>query len=194
MTISQASQTIICCCDQLRDQDVVRNRLAVDFSRIVTCSLPQIDHMLMQENHGAVVVSWQQPTAELRLMVEICFARRIPLLILLKQFSSIDINRLPSINNFVMLPFHGEERLKPWIEYAQKVQDKAHQMCGEIDKLQLKIEERKWVERAKGLLMKVHRMDENEAYKAMRHSSMKTSQPMYQIAKNIIHTFELNHE
>ncbi len=64
-------------------------------------------------------------------------------------------------------------------------------MNSEIESLTNKIEERKLVEKAKGLLMKVHNVDEEHAYKAMRNSAMQSSQTLTQVAKNLITALQL---
>ncbi|WP_267713009.1 ANTAR domain-containing protein, partial [Vibrio parahaemolyticus] len=46
-------------------------------------------------------------------------------------------------------------------------------------------------EKAKGLLMKVHNVDEEHAYKAMRNSAMQSSQTLTQVAKNLITALQL---
>ena len=61
----------------------------------------------------------------------------------------------------------------------------------EIESLTHKIEERKLVEKAKGLLMKMHSVDEEQAYKALRSSAMQSSQTLAQVAKNLITALQL---
>jgi response regulator NasT len=63
-------------------------------------------------------------------------------------------------------------------------------MESEIESLAGKLEERKMIEKAKGLLMKMHNVDEESAYKAMRKSAMQSSQTLAQVAKNILITLE----
>jgi response regulator NasT len=60
----------------------------------------------------------------------------------------------------------------------------------EIFTLSNKINERKVVERAKGLLMKFHQLDEETAYKAMRNSAMQSSQSLTQVARNLLTTLQ----
>ncbi len=66
-------------------------------------------------------------------------------------------------------------------------------MQKEIQQLTSKLEERKWIEKAKGLLMKMHALDEENAYRVLRNSAMQSSLSLSQVAKNVIHTFDSVH-
>jgi two-component system, response regulator / RNA-binding antiterminator len=54
-----------------------------------------------------------------------------------------------------------------------------------------KLEERKLVERAKGILMQVRGMREEEAYQALRKMAMDKGQPMATVADNVINMAKL---
>lgn len=56
----------------------------------------------------------------------------------------------------------------------------------EIDKLQLKLEERKVIEKAKGILAKENNISEEEAYQMLRALSMNKRARMSDIAELII--------
>lgn len=55
-----------------------------------------------------------------------------------------------------------------------------------IDQLENKLEERKLIERAKGILMKEKKMTEDEAYKLIRQEAMKKRKSMRDIAQALI--------
>lgn len=57
---------------------------------------------------------------------------------------------------------------------------------GERDSLQQKLDERKIIERAKGLLMKSRGLDENEAYRFLQRASQDKNTPMVELAKKIV--------
>ncbi|HHY60944.1 MAG TPA: ANTAR domain-containing protein [Clostridia bacterium] len=56
----------------------------------------------------------------------------------------------------------------------------------DIKKLQHQLEERKLVERAKGILMEKNRLTEQEAYRLLQKQSMNTGTPLAELAKAII--------
>ncbi|YCO01958.1 ANTAR domain-containing response regulator [Vibrio sp. VNB-15] len=191
MTQSTSKTPIIVCCDNLPEQARLSGLLSKDYDNIIGCQLVQLKPLMQRETTARVVVGWQQPTAELRLIVDFCRRKSVPLLIVLKQLSSNDINRLSEKMDCVLLPHDSEFALKPWIEHATLVRERFDRMESEIASLTSKIEERKLVEKAKGLLMKMHNVDEEQAYKALRNSAMQSSQTLAQVAKNLINTLEV---
>ncbi len=190
MPLSAASQPVIICSDSISDQAEISAKLALHYDHILACQFVQLEQMVGREKRSTVVVSWRQPSAELRLIVEFCKDKQIPLLVILKQLNSNDINRLPESNDFVILPFDSSFDLKPWVEYSIQVREKSIAMQNEIQQLASKLEERKWIEKAKGLLMRMHAMDEENAYRVLRNSAMQSSLSMAQVAKNVIITFD----
>ena len=191
MTQSTSKTPIIVCCDSLQEQARLSGLLSKDYDNIIGCQLVQLETLMQREPSASVVVGWQQPTAELRLIVDFCRRKSAPLLIVLKQLSSNDINRLSEKMDYVLMPHDSEFALQPWIEHAALVRAKFESMQSEIESLTHKIEERKLVEKAKGLLMKMHSVDEEQAYKALRKSAMQSSQTLVQVAKNLITTLEV---
>ncbi len=190
MSLSTASQPVIICSDSISDQANISAKLAQHYDHILACQLVQLEQMIGREKRSTVIVSWRQPSAELRLIVEFCKDKQIPLLVILKQLKSNEINRLPDSNDFVILPFDSSFDLKPWVEYSIQVREKSIAMQKEIQQLASKLEERKWIEKAKGLLMRMHALDEEDAYRVLRNSAMKSSLSMAQVAKNVILTFD----
>ena len=77
-----------------------------------------------------------------------------------------------------------------WIQYAKNVRLNEIKQTQAIQKLNQKLDDRKYVDQAKGLLMKLHHLDEQQAYQALRTSAMKNSQTLGQVAKNLIATLE----
>lgn len=54
-----------------------------------------------------------------------------------------------------------------------------------------KLQERKLVERAKGILMEKKQLSEQDAYRVMRQAAMNRAQPMVQVAASVIQVSEL---
>ncbi len=57
--------------------------------------------------------------------------------------------------------------------------------------IQEELETRKKVEKAKGILMKEHKMTEEEAYELLRKSSMSKRLPMKDIAEAVVLSYEI---
>ena len=187
-TVSQTP--VIVCCDSLDEQARISRRLSQEYDTIIGCQLGQIDTLLKQEPRAQVVAGWTRPCAELRLIIDGCRATNVPLLVLVKQLYDFDINNLPAEVDYLLMPSDPQVVLKPWLEHATRLRLSVTGLGQEIKQLQDKLDERKMVEKAKGLLMKLHQVDEETAYRAMRKSAMESSQTMHQVAKNLLVTLE----
>ncbi|MEF1184406.1 ANTAR domain-containing response regulator [Vibrio sinaloensis] len=190
MNKNLSKNPLIVCSDRVEESVRLTTQLAQDFDNINSCQLNQLEKMLDREPGANVVVGWQQPSAELRLIIEECRLRKLPLLVVLKQLQSNDISRLPEKMDYVIIPADSQFSLLPWIENACQMRQSVTALESEIEQLELKLEERKLVEKAKGLLMKMHQVDEEAAFKAMRKSAMQSSQSLAQVAKNLLQTLE----
>jgi len=71
------------------------------------------------------------------------------------------------------------------LKFSKKVQEYRCQ----IDKFKNKIEERKLIERAKGILMEKFNMTESQAYRKIQKKAMNQSKSLVQIAKTLIDMF-----
>lgn len=60
----------------------------------------------------------------------------------------------------------------------------------ELQTLQTRLDDRKQIERAKGLLMKKHQCDEEQAYIALRKLSMNRAQNMGEVARELLQMLE----
>ncbi|MEH0758871.1 ANTAR domain-containing protein [Vibrio sp. 16] len=190
MNKNLSKNPLIVCSDRVEESVRLTTQLAQEFDNINSCQLNQLEKMLDREPGANVVVGWQQPSAELRLIIEECRLRKLPLLVVLKQLQSNDISRLPEKMDYVIIPADSQFSLLPWIENACQMRQSVTALESEIEQLELKLEERKLVEKAKGLLMKMHQVDEEAAFKAMRNSAMQSSQSLAQVAKNLLQTLE----
>jgi len=61
----------------------------------------------------------------------------------------------------------------------------------ELQETRTQLAGRKRIDRAKGLLMKHRKLDEEEAYKAMRKMAMDRGQRLAEVANNIIAVLEM---
>jgi len=58
-------------------------------------------------------------------------------------------------------------------------------------RLDEQLDERKWTERAKGLLMQARGIDEAAAFALLRHTAMQTQARLPEVARGVVHTSEL---
>jgi len=84
------------------------------------------------------------------------------------------------------------EKVKPVIDLAM-AQFKAFQSVKkELDSTKSQLAGRKIIEKAKGLLMSVHRVSEEEAFSTLRGLAMETNQKLAITAQNVITMLEKN--
>lgn len=82
-------------------------------------------------------------------------------------------------------------RVKPIVEEAVLRFQAYARMQREIEEAHNQLAERKLIERAKGILMRLRHVSEDDAYAAMRKAAMSGNQRMVDIARSIITTAEL---
>ncbi|KYG92320.1 response regulator [Metasolibacillus sp. FSL H7-0170] len=96
-----------------------------------------------------------------------------------------------NVLGYVMKPF-SEKNVLPALEVAFHQIEKFDRLSGQLQQVQNQMEKRKVIERAKGLLMQLENISEEEAYKKIRNESMRTQQEMVHIAQQIINTQQVN--
>jgi two-component system, response regulator / RNA-binding antiterminator len=85
------------------------------------------------------------------------------------------------------------DRIQSFIEVAcirfeltQGMQKTIHDLKEQIESLESRLNERRDIDRAKGLLMSLHKMSEDDAFNAMRRMAMDTGNKLGDIARNLI--------
>ncbi|MBL6987484.1 MAG: ANTAR domain-containing protein [Methylobacter sp.] len=88
--------------------------------------------------------------------------------------NGLEPNRITSIINIAMARFKEQQRLK-----------------SELEKTKSKLEERKLIDRAKGILIKTRDFSEDDAYHTLRKLAMDRNIAIGEMAKNVIAMAEL---
>jgi response regulator NasT len=83
------------------------------------------------------------------------------------------------------------ERLRPVIDAAVARFDEFKHLRAALNEANTKLSERKVIERAKGLIMKQRKIDEEEAYILLRNMAMQKHVRMGQLSKQIIEAAQL---
>lgn len=84
-----------------------------------------------------------------------------------------------------------QDRIKPIVETAITRFNAFDRLRRERDEAQSKLQDRKQVEKAKGLLMKHRGLAEEDAYTLMRRTAMKQNRKLSDIAQSVITAFEM---
>jgi AmiR/NasT family two-component response regulator len=113
---------------------------------------------------------------------------RIAPVILLTAYSQKDLverAKEAGVVGYMVKPFR-ESDLVPAIEVALARFKEFESLHKEVDDLQLALETRKLVDRAKGILMDSQGLSESEAFRKIQKMSMNTRKPMKEVAEAII--------
>jgi AmiR/NasT family two-component response regulator len=114
----------------------------------------------------------------------------LPVLLCARHWSPGDANR--AVQAGVALCAHRPEadwsHCILWLEEAQARWQQRLQLKQTIEELTQKLEERKAVERAKGLLMQARQVTDDEAFRILRTVSMHANQRLGEVSQQIIHS------
>ncbi|HSJ57092.1 MAG TPA: response regulator [Anaerolineae bacterium] len=113
---------------------------------------------------------------------------RIAPVLLLTAYSQRDLvvrAREAGVVGYLVKPFR-ESDLVPAIEVALARFDEFKALEGQVGDLQMALETRKFVDRAKGILMDTQGLSEAEAFRRIQKMSMNTRKPMKDVAEAII--------
>lgn len=84
-----------------------------------------------------------------------------------------------------------KERIKSILDLCVSRFNAFSKLQEELDRAKSDLEERKTIDRAKGILMKAKKLSEDEAYRLMRGAAMRESKKIAEIAQSIITASEL---
>jgi two-component system, response regulator / RNA-binding antiterminator len=84
-----------------------------------------------------------------------------------------------------------ESRVKSIVEVAVARFEEQQDLRGQLAQANLRLAERKLIERAKGMLMKSRQLDEQEAYAALRKAAMDRNVKLAEIAQRIVDAADL---
>lgn len=86
---------------------------------------------------------------------------------------------------YLVKPLH-EQSLLPMVELSLSKGQEIKKMSEELELLSRKLEERKIIEKAKGKLMELEKITEEQAYKKIRTLSMQKRVPMIEVAELMV--------
>jgi response regulator NasT len=116
-----------------------------------------------------------------------------PIIILANQVQSEYVEELKknSLDIFCVTKPINPLVLNHTLSLVLRLSRRIHEFEHQVDDLKHQLEDRKIVEKAKGILMEKFNMTENQAYKEMQKKAMNSSKPLAQIAKTIIDMFKI---
>jgi response regulator NasT len=144
---------------------------------------------LARETHPDVcILDVKMPVMDGIEAVEIITEENIAPTILLTAYSDrelVDRAKTAGVFAYLVKPFKPSD-LPPSIEVARSRFEQNIQLTKEVGTLQERLEARKLVDRAKGILMDEHKLSEGEAYRRIQVQSMNLRKTMREVAEAII--------
>lgn len=83
---------------------------------------------------------------------------------------------------------YGQQRLRPLIHLARARFIREQALRAELLDVSSRFEERKMVDRAKGILMRARQVSDDDAFRMLRTASMQSNQRLGQVSQHIIHS------
>ncbi|MEZ5662245.1 MAG: type IV pili methyl-accepting chemotaxis transducer N-terminal domain-containing protein [Burkholderiaceae bacterium] len=81
---------------------------------------------------------------------------------------------------------YGAQRLRPLVQLVQARFEREQALLAQLNDVTRRFEERKLVERAKGILMRARSLSDDDAFQILRTASMHTNQRLGQVSEQII--------
>lgn len=148
---------------------------------------------LVQEalRHGPdVVVCWEPHPDEVLFEATALLARTDarPVIVFTTDVRAEPLERaLASGIHAWVVQGYSVQRLRPLLQLAQARFRHERTQRDAFEQLQERFEERKLVDRAKGILMRAHQIPEEEAFRRLRTASMQGKQRVGQVSQRVIH-------
>jgi two-component system, response regulator PdtaR len=140
-----------------------------------------------------VILDIKMPTMDGIEAAQHVTAERLAPVVLLTAYSEralVGRAKDAGVTGYLVKPFR-ESELMPVIELALARFAEVQSMEAKIGDLNEKLESRKIVERAKGILMEVHGLSEAEAFNRIRRTSMDSRKSMRDVAEAILLTHQV---
>jgi response regulator NasT len=130
----------------------------------------------------SVVVVHDDDEHALDLIEEICEYARGPLIVLLGSHDSAFVRNAAErgIDAFARRQF--EDEVQGAIELAMRRHNEKQQLTEQVQQLENALERRGTIERAKGILMERHGVDERAAFELMRQQARRSNQRVVELA------------
>jgi len=140
-----------------------------------------------------IVIDLENPSRDvLEQMFQVSRAVRRPIAMFVDQSDSASIQASVDAGvSAYIVDGLKKERIKPVIDLCVSRFNAFARLQDELDRTRSALEERKIIDRAKGLLMKIKSLTEDEAYVLMRSTAMREKKKIADIAQSIITAAEM---
>jgi AmiR/NasT family two-component response regulator len=155
------------------------------------CGSGECAHLVRETLRTApdVLVCWApRPTTELLQSLTTLQAQQAVPVVVFTQDAGVEMLRaaLDAGVHAWVVQGYSRERLRPVVHLAQAREQHERQLRTQLAELGDKLEERRWVDRAKGILMRAQHVSEEQAFQWLRSASMQGKQRVGQLSRQVI--------
>jgi two-component system, response regulator PdtaR len=176
--------------DELSSANALKELLEVIGHQVVGPALDgdEAVRLATQERPDLAILDIDMPRLSgLDAVDRISRTRPIPVIVLTGHTDPAYVDRAAALPVFTYLTKPaGAESLIPAIRLAHARFEEWSRLSGQVDELSQKMEERKVVERAKGILMETRGLTEDEAFAMLRRESQRRSRAMVEVARAVV--------
>ena len=148
---------------------------------------------IYQIDPDVILIDLENPSRDvLEQMFQVSRAVRRPIAMFVDQSDSASIQASVDAGvSAYIVDGLKKERIKPILDLCISRFNAFSRLQDELDRTKSALEERKVIDRAKGILMKVKGLTEDEAYVLMRSTAMREKKKIGEIAQSILTASEL---
>jgi AmiR/NasT family two-component response regulator len=182
------ASALILCSNPAGAPDLVADLQTVGYKSVGTAGLADLVQLAVTASPDIVVCYEQYPTDALFLSTSsLATSAPRPVIVFTSDPDAEKIERSTrsGIHAYVVNGY-GLHRLRPVIHVARARFTRDATLRGELSDLSQRFDERKLVDRAKGILMRAHGISEDQAFRALRTAAMHSKQRVGQVAQQII--------
>ena len=136
-----------------------------------------------------VVVCWAPQASEelLKAVATLQHEQSIPLVVFTRDNDVALMERALAVGVHAwVVQGYGAHRLRPLLALARAREAQLRQLNEKVAELEARLEERKLVDKAKGILMRARHLSEDEAFRLLRTASMHGNRKVGQVSQQVI--------
>ncbi len=173
----------------------ISEKLSDDDCRVVACVRPEDDLLASVQAHGpdVIIIDMDSPGRDvLESLRSVQAAAPRPMVMFTQDDQEATIRQAveAGVSAYIVDGLQ-ERKVKPILEAALARFSQYRALEKELGDTKAKLEERKSVDRAKGILMQQRGLSEPDAYQALRKAAMDRNKRMVEIAESIITAHEM---
>lgn len=194
--MSKNNPVAILLIDDQKTRRSILNRALTDFGYLVTEKLENCDDLInkVTENNAEIlVIGTDIPNAATLAQLAILKKESPrPIIMFAEKHTpqAIETSIKAGVSAYIVDDIQPQ-RMKSIIDVAHARFKEYQSLRTELDQTKTQLENRKLLEKAKGLIMKQKNLDEADAYKALRKMAMDKGQTTAVVSRNLIDAWDL---